>query len=143
MKQEFQSRSEKVKIDSLSEFFDDDPVFEIRGLSGSEVALSNEAVARNKNVSALTEALVSDNKSEKVQALKKLIGNSDDVPADLAKRMEMLVSGCISPTVDIPFTIKLAEYFPVDFMNLTNKIMVLTGQGAEMVKQKPSGKVQK
>ena len=39
--------------------------------------------------------------------------------------------------------VRLVENFPTVFWNLTNKILSLTGQGAELGKPKPSGKTRK
>jgi hypothetical protein len=53
---------------------------------------------------------------------------------EIAKRLEMLVMGSVSPEVTLPVAVKLAEAFPVEFLELTNAITTLTGQGFDMGK---------
>jgi len=142
IKQKFESRTEEISVPALSDWFDkgDKPVWVVKGLTGNELALSQEAAAKNKNVAALAQALVSANQSDKVDALRKIIGNSDDVCSDLAKRLEMFIFGSVSPKIEMDIGIKLAENFPIEFMQITSKITILTGMGASKSKQKPSGK---
>lgn len=142
MKQGFEYRTMSVPVPALAAWFDKGSKHEfvVRNLTGTEFTSAQEAVAKNKNIAAVAEALVSSSHPEKVAALKEFVGTSDGVPDELAKRIEMIVSGSVEPEVDMPLAIKLAENFPVEFMLITNKITVLTGMGASMVKQKPSGK---
>lgn len=142
MKQNLEHRTESVAVPALADWFgkDEEAVWEVRGLSGAEVVRSNDAVTRNKDMANITEALVSNGDKEKVKALRQIIGNTDDVPADMAKRLDMIVNASINPEIDKPLAVKLAEHFPVEFMIITNKITVLTGMGSSMVKPKPSGK---
>lgn len=141
MKQRFEHRTASVQVPALSGWFDPDaaPEFLVRNLTGSEMANAQEAVAKNKNIAAIAEALVSSSQPDKVAALKEFVGTGENVPNELAKRIEMLVSGSVEPEVDMPLAIKLAENFPVEFMTITNKITMLTGLGASMAKRKPSG----
>jgi hypothetical protein len=46
----------------------------------------------------------------------------------------MLVMGSVSPKIELPAAVKLAECFPIEFLSLTNEISELTGKGAELVK---------
>ena len=144
MKQKFEHRTEKVSVPALAEWFDKDskPEFLVRNLTGAEMARSQEAVAKNKNIAAIAEALVSSNQPDKVAALKEFVGNGDKVPDELAKRIEMMVSGTVDPEIDMSMAVKIAENFPVEFMQITNQITVLTGMGASMEKPKASGKTQ-
>ena len=41
----------------------------------------------------------------------------------------MLVMGCVSPVLELPAAVKLAEAFPIEFLSITNTISELTGQG--------------
>ncbi|MCU7836533.1 MAG: hypothetical protein KZQ83_14950 [gamma proteobacterium symbiont of Taylorina sp.] len=144
MKQGFEHRTDSVSVPSLAEWFDKDstPEFLVRNLTGTEMSNAQEAAAKNKNVAAIAEALVSSSHPDKVAALKDFVGTGDKVPNELAKRMEMMVSGTVEPEVDMSMTIKIAENFPVEFMQITNKITMLTGLGASTSKPKPSGKIQ-
>jgi len=141
-KQKFEHKTEKLKVEVLADWFgkDEEPIWEVRSLTGSEFVKAQEAQAKNKNLAVLAEALVAGSDKDKVKALKQMVGTTDDVPGELAKRMEMLVFGTVNPEIDMTVAIKLAEYFPSDFMILTNKIINLTSLGSDMVKRKAYGK---
>ena len=144
MKQKFEHRTDSIPVPDLADWFDKDakPEFIVRNLTGSEFVLVQDAVQKNKNKVAMIEALVESNQMDKVDAIKDLIGNSDKVPDELARRLEMVVFGTVEPELDMSAAIKLAENFPSEFMMIAGKITQLTGKGASMVKRKPSGKTQ-
>jgi len=125
-------RTAKVAVPALANWFsvDDAIVWEVRGLCGEEMAKAQEAAIKSKNISAIVEAVASTLKDEKVNAIKDLLGTSDKVPVELAKRMEMLVMGSVSADVDLPLAVKLAQHFPVEFMQISSKILELTGLGS-------------
>ena len=141
IKQGFESRTESISVPALSDWFDkdDEPFWVVRNLTGNEMAASQESASKNKNIAAIAEALTSPGQVEKVKALRSIIGNSDDVCPDLAKRLEMIVFGSVEPKIDMDIAIKLSENFPVEFLQITNKITILTGLGASKVKLMPSG----
>jgi len=139
-----QHRQETVKVGALSEWFDGEPDWIVRGLSGEEMARAQESATKSKNLVAIVEAISSNVKKEKVDALKDLLGTNDSVPVELAKRMEMLVYGSVEPVTDLSLAVKLAQSFPVEFMQLTTKILELTGLGSvDVGKLKPSTKGKK
>ena len=70
----------------------------------------------------------------KAAAIRKALGLGKDTPGEIAKRLEMVVAGCISPVLTLPQAVKLAERFPIEFLTLTNEITELTGNGADLVK---------
>ena len=92
-KAKFEARTAKVQVPILADFFNegDKPEFTVRGLTGEEQARVNEVKANNKNISAAVTAIASRLQTEKVARFKDLLGVSDDVPTDLACRIEMLV----------------------------------------------------
>lgn len=139
-KQKFESRTDIVSVPALSDWFgkNDSAEWIVRNLSGNEMSLCLESAAKNKNIAAVTEALVSSNQKEKVDALRSLIGNSEDVTGDMARRLEMIVFGSVDPEIDMSIAVKLAENFPIEFMQITNKITAITGMGASKVKPKAS-----
>ena len=143
MQCELQQRTETIKVDDLADFFDKDSdlVWEVRGLTASEMAKAQESASKNKNIMATIEAMVGNKQDEKIEALKEMLGTDDSVPVELAKRMEHLVSGSVNPEIDLSLAVKLAEYYPVVFMQLTTKILELTGLGGiNKVKLKTSTK---
>lgn len=139
---DFNAREEDVPVPALAAFFEEgvDPLWRVRGLTHSELAMAEESVGRDKNVQAVIDAMSSTGK-EKAAAIKELLGIATDVPRETKKRMEMLVMGSVDPVVELSHAVKLSDAFPIEFGQLTNKILQLTGAGkvhAE-VKQKPSG----
>jgi hypothetical protein len=131
---QYAARTETVAVPALAEFFgqDEEPAFTVRGLTASELHKAMEAGARNKQVDAVVKAISSN--ADKVAAIRAAIGLSADTPGEIAKRIEMLVAGCITPKVDHATAAKLAEVFPVEFYDLSNRVTTLTGMGSTRVK---------
>ncbi|MBE0403063.1 hypothetical protein [Halomonas citrativorans] len=143
----FKRREEDVPVKDLAAWFKgtkegEVPVWRVRGLTGEELARVNEAQARNRNKSAIIEALSSDKQEKMTDAIKELIGTGDSVPDDLARRIEMLTIGSVAPECTHHVAVKLAEAFPVEFYELTTKITQLTGLGSEPGKPKRSSNAQ-
>jgi hypothetical protein len=134
-KTKFKARTEDVPVPDLAGFFPDgeSPVWTVRGLTGKEVGISAEAVSKNKNLTAVVDALASTVQAEKVQGLKDALGIGK-VPDDIAKRIAHLEAGSVSPKCDTELALKICEHFPIIFYELTNVILKLTGQGAELGK---------
>jgi len=135
-------REEPVPAPELAEFFGDEPAeWTVRGLTGAELARCNEAAESGRNFQSIVDAI---SKGEKAEAIRKLAGvPGKDVPADISRRIQMLVEGSVDPVLDEQsreVAVKLSETHPTLFFTLTNKILSLTGQGAEAGKRKPSGK---
>lgn len=133
----------EVPVPELSNFFgpDEKPVWVVRGLSGPEIGRTRAAAETSEKLSSLVEALAGE--GDKAEAIRNAMGLSpDEVPEDVARRIEMLVVGSVSPVIgnekrDI--AVKLAESYGVVFYTLTNKIQQLTGQGSVLGKPKASG----
>lgn len=143
---EIQHFEKDVDVPNLDYFFaeDEQPVWRVRSISGYESAKVNEAAERNAGIADLVVALSSGNGKEKSEAIQKSLGISDDVPTEVAKRIEILMLGSINPECDRDTAIKLATYFPLEFNKLTSEILLLTGQGGDIVgKQKDGLKDQK
>ncbi|WP_301585023.1 hypothetical protein [Halomonas alkaliantarctica] len=143
----FKRREEDVPVKDLAAWFKgakdgEAPVWRVRGLTGEELARVNEAQARNRNKSAIIEALSSDKQEKMTDAIKELIGTGNSVPDDLARRIEMLTIGSVAPECTHQVAVKLAEAFPVEFYELTTKITQLTGLGSEPGKPKRSSNAQ-
>jgi hypothetical protein len=134
----FAPRTETVELPGLAEFFGPDelPEFTVRGLNSSELHKALEAGARNKSVDAVVKAIAS--QKDQIEGIRKALGLSADTPGEIAKRLEMLVAGSVTPKIDHAVAAKLAEVCPVEFYDLTNRITSLTGQGSSRVKPPPS-----
>lgn len=145
-KTKFEPRTELVPLPDMKEFFGegDEPVWKVRGLTGAELGRCTEAAERNKNIAAILEGLISPDNQTKVESVREMIGMTPGtVPNDIARRIEQLVLGSVDPAIDEEMAVKLCQVYPVEFYQLTNAIVRLTGAGHVPGKQKPSGTAQK
>lgn len=131
---EYTPRTEVVPVPALAEFFgQDEPAqFTIRGLTAPELHKAIEAGTRQKALDGVVKAIAS--QKDQIDAIRAALGLSADTPGEIAKRMEMLVAGCVEPKLDLTAVVKLSNIFPVEFYDLSNRITSLTGQGASRVK---------
>ena len=133
-------RTASVAVTELTHWFspDEAPVWIVRGLTGDEIARANEAADRTAKLRAAMEAMLQAGSARK-DAFAALLGTSDDVPDDLLKRYEHLIAGSVNPPADRELAIKLFATYPVVAFQLTNKILELTGLGADPGKAPGSG----
>lgn len=136
-------RQSTVAVGALSTWFDGKAEWVVRGLSATELLAANAASEKQKNLAAAVEAIAGSVGKDKIPATQKLLGIVGQTDAEMAKRLELLVSGSVSPEITLDIAVKLADNFPVEFMQLTNEILKLTSEGADVLKPKPSGKTQK
>jgi len=134
MRAKFQPRIDEVHVPGLKAFFDNDDawIWRVRNLTGDELAKSMEASARQKGIDTIIKALA--NQSAQIDEIRASLGIGDDVSVELAKRLEQLVIASVQPVIDKPVAVKLAENYPIEFYQLTNKIIELTGLGADLKK---------
>ena len=127
-------RRKVVAVESLAAFFAEGeaPEWQVRGLTANELHRAMEASRRQGSMEAIVKAMTTS--AEQVATVRKALGLSNDTPGEIAKRLEMLVMGSVSPAIELPVAVKLAEAFPDEFMHLTNEITVLTGQGSDLGK---------
>lgn len=130
--QVFSDRTQKYEIPAhsgLRAFFgdEDEKSFTVRGLTASEMGRTNDAVAKNRDVAAMIEALIGGDPAQKSAALQQMI--RPDTPDDVAKRLEMVHIGLVDPKLNFPDVVRMAENFPVEFYEISNRIMNLTGMG--------------
>jgi len=144
----FVPREETITVPELAAYFADGSPAEwtVRGLNASELARAELASQQGgDNARALISAFAGD--GDKAEAMRKLAGVSEaDAPADVARRIDMLATGSVAPLLGADNregAVKLAETFPTTFYTLTNKILTLTGQGADVGKRKRSGTAEK
>ena len=138
-------REHTVEVPELAAWFaeGEKPEWVVRGLTAAEMVRASLAAEQGTdNVRAMVAALAGE--GDKANAIRRAMGLSDeDVPADVSRRIEMLAAGSVAPTLgseNRDVAVRLAETFPTVFYNLTNHILRLTGQGAELGKPKRSGK---
>lgn len=137
----FEPRTESVPVPGLAHWFEDgEPaVWRVRGQTANEMAASIDAGSKHKNIDTIIKAIAAD--ADQVAELQKAIGISKETHSDIIKRLEMLVQCSVDPVITLDVAVKLAETRPIDFYTLTNKILYLTGQGMDIKKSKPSGKM--
>lgn len=144
MKQQFEPRTAPVSVPSLALFFDDKEEKQewiVRGQTASEVCRSMEAATNQSKLSSVVEAIAAS--SNQKDEIKTALGLGSDTPSDIVKRLEQLVCCSVTPEIELPVAVKLAETFPIEFYMLTNKVIELTGLGMDLKKSKTSGKTKK
>jgi len=131
---DLQARQKSVPVEALSAYFAKgvEPMWTVRGLTANELHRALEAGKRQGSVEAIVSALAT--RSDQAEAIRKAIGLTSDTPGEMAKRLEMLTLGSVSPAIDLSRSVRLSEKFPIEFLTLTNTISELTGQGADVVK---------
>lgn len=132
-----EKRTDNLEVPELKEFFDDDenPVWIVRALSGSEIARAQESGDRSKMIGTIVDAMSAGTAKDKQEAVKKIFGVGDDVPDEIAKRIQHLMYGSVSPVIDRTASVRIFEFYPINGFQLTNRILELTGEGAELGKR--------
>lgn len=131
----FVPRTREVPVPKLKMFFDkgEKPVWKIRSLSGAEFGRADEASRQKGVLEAMLTALTSINSKETQKEVEKLIGSTNEKPESIAKRMYHLHYGTVwdGPEEHIPFEIvrKICDEFGMLFLELTNAILILSGEG--------------
>jgi len=135
-KAKFKRRTEEFEVEVLRPFFgaDDEPVFIVQGLRHDEIATCNMAVKKSDNLTAILQAAANHKPSIKT-AIGDMISANIDVPEDTQKRIMHLTFGSVEPKINESLAVKLAETFPVEFVQLTDTILKLTGEGMIAVKK--------
>ena len=105
----FEARRAKVPVDALAEFFDEGetPEWEVRGLSAVELHKAIEASKRQGSIEAIVKAIAAN--QDQAGAVRKALGLTKDTPGEIAKRLEMLVMGSVSPKIELPAAVKLVD----------------------------------
>jgi len=117
-----------------------DGKIKVCGLTALDIAQADEESQKGKLLSDLVAKLASGSGKEKAAALLEGVGISDNVPELLAKRHAHVVTGVVEPKLDLSDVVKMADAFPIEFSQIANKILELTGLGKQAeVKPPPSG----
>ena len=141
----FVAREEDVEVKDLHDFFPEGekPIIRVRGLHGEELARVHEALGKTKNLTKLVDGLLSSYSQDKLEAIKESLGFTTNTPAEIARRLEMLVLGSVEPVFTMDMAVKFCRVWPIEFYQVTNVISRLTGQGMLPGKSNPSGKTPK
>jgi len=135
-----------VPVPELKDWFDegDELVWEVRGLTGVEFAKADEVAGKRSISTAILEGLLTMRAGEVKDAISKMVGHGEEIPESTAKRIAHLVAGSVNPVCDEDLAARLNKAFPTVFLTLTNRILILSGQGmASPGKSKPFGKAKK
>lgn len=141
MNTNFTPRTKDVKVPDMKDFFDEnsEPVFRVRGLTGPELARVHEAVDKHRDIAGLISGLLSEQTQEKIESIRTALGVTDNVPSEIARRLEMLSIASLEPKIQLDIAVKFCETYPIEFYSVTTTISNLTGKGQVPGKQKPSG----
>jgi hypothetical protein len=145
LKTKFAPRTAEVSVKDLAPFFPEGAkaIWKVRGLTGHELGRANEAADRSRNVLGILEGIISQSSKEQTEAVKNLLGVGGTTPPDIAKRIELLLLGSVEPVCTQDLAVRLCETYPIEFFQITNMILKLTGQGSMPGKPMPSGAIPK
>lgn len=146
MQEQFERRKQDFPVPQLAEWFGkgEKAIWPIWSMTGAEIGRANEAAESAPIVDKLFEALLSTNDKEAVAEVRKLIGRDENKPEAIAKRIYHLQFGTQNPPgCSLEVAVRLCDNFPVLFLEITNAILALSGQGFEKKKLTPSGKTRK
>jgi len=128
-------RIQEVEVPALRAWFDnlaedEVPVLHIRGLSYEELARADLAATRGQQAIGQVIAILSEGKGEELEdTLRNIMGVGKDAPEQLIKRIQYLAMGC--EEMNEESAMKFSVHFSVEFGEITNKILALTGKGSE------------
>jgi len=134
-KVKFVPRTESVPVPILKEWFDGEAVWVVQALDGNVLGRCNDLAEKNrKKITDIAEGLATGSPEETIKAVQDLVGLGDSVPQENAKRIEYLIAGSVDPVCDLELAVRVNSFFPVQFREITNKILQLTGMGYEVGK---------
>ena len=131
----FEARRAKVPVPALSDFFDEGetPEWEVRGLSAVELHKAMEARKRQR-INRGDRPKPSLPTRIRLARFARRLELTRTRRARLPSVWRCFVMGSVRHVLELPVAVKLAEAFPIEFLQLTNEISDLTGSRAELVK---------
>jgi len=145
LEEKFKPRRKSYPVPQLASWFPkgEKPVWVIKSIGGAEIGWADESVGNEALTDKILGALTAMNSADVVDKVRELMGRSGDKPKTIAKRIYHLIYGSEDPVCTLELAVRLCDNFPVLFLELTNGILMLSGQGFEPGKSPPSGKTQK
>jgi len=130
----FRAREKEIEVPALVAFHEGEglPVWKIRGLDGDEIGQANYLASEESQRRITSSVGIPD-------ALKEIVGGGHGVTEDNIRRTYLLVFGSVDPKVDHTAAVKIRKYCYPAFRKITDQIALLSGQGFEPGKSKPSG----
>ncbi len=140
LSQELEAREAEVVCNELKVLYDPEPqeniVFKMRGLSGNDIVQVSGARDTGRFVEMLSEALTKNNGHEGAEAIRSMLGIFDEgLHPELKYRVELVVRGAVEPKIDYPLAAKMAKDRYVVLNRLSDKLLELTGLGAQLKKK--------
>ena len=137
IREELRQRTVEVKAPEMKAWFGEDaPIFVVRGLTGEEFYRVREAVQKRADFQAIAAALLSGGGDAVADALEAFYGA---VPDEYARRVEVLILGCVNPVLDRQAAVKLITNYPASAHAVSEAILRATGEGAVPGESKGSG----
>lgn len=133
-------RTAEVKTPMLKDFFGEgeEAVFKVRGLTGEEWYAMRQAIADRRDTKALAEKILSGAGEAIAQAIGDIYA---DVPEELARRINLVVAGCVEPKLDLPAAVKLFKFYAPQAHLISEEIFRLSGEGATLGESKGCGEI--
>ncbi len=128
-REDLKPRTEEIKVPEMKAWFDEEdaPVFTSRALTGEEFYRVREAVQRRADFQAIAAGLLSGGGEAIAEAIEAFYGA---VPDEFARRVEVLVFGCVKPALDRQAAVKLLTHYPVSAHAVSEAILRATGEGS-------------
>ena len=141
----FEPRTKKHPVPQLKDWFaeGEKAVWILKSIGAAEFGRADESVGNEAMTDKILTALTAMNSEDVVTKIKELMGKSGDKPKSIAKRIYHLMYGSVDPVCTLELAVRLCDNFPILFLELTNEILMLSGQGFEPGKSLPSGETQK
>ncbi len=129
LRDDLRPRTVTVRVPEMKSWFgpDDDPAFVIRGLTGEEFYSVREAVQKRADFSAIASRILSGAGDAIADALDEFYGA---VPDEFARRVEVLILGCVEPKLDRRAAMRIFKHFPTTAHTIADAILRATGEGS-------------
>lgn len=131
-------RTAEVKLPEMQDWFaeGEEAAFIVRGLDGEEFYHVRQAAAKRADIQAIVSRLTAGDGSAIASAIDEFYGS---VPEEFARRVEILIYGCVEPELDRQTAMKLYRHFPVSAHSLADAILRCSGEGSVPGESKGSG----
>jgi hypothetical protein len=138
MREKFYEFHGDETLEVMKTYFDngETPGVMLRGLTGKQYSECKNRHNARKNIEVLVTALAGDDTKKIGEELKKKFGDTDETTPEISFRMKALELGS---DLDWETVGTIKHYFPVEFNEMTDIILNLTGMGAMPGELKASG----
>ena len=133
-------RTETVKVPELKDWFPEgeEAVLLVRGLTGEEFYQVRQASAKRADLQAIASRVMSGEGAAIADAIEDFFGA---VPEEFARRVEVLIHGCVDPVLTREEAMKLFRHFPSTAHTIADAILRATGEGSIVGEPKGCGEI--